>query len=210
MADNHNSLSISIDTSGADRAVESLRHIKGGIQTAVKNATNKAIDGIRTDAGKEASRVFAVSSKAVKKRMWVTKANDTNLSAEVGRRGPRFYARNFPHTPNTNPGRRGGRAVFLRPRRDGGGWFINADPTIGKSGVSKAFVATLPSRGRGVFRRIGNYRNRLTHARGLSVPEMISDNEVRNIVQTNATRRFNQELENQVNQLLQQNTEGFE
>ena len=205
MADNHNSINIDIDTSGIDRATEYLRHIKGGVQTAIKNAMNTAVTGIRTDAGRKTSKVFAVDDATVKKRMWVTKATDRNLSAEVGRRGPRFFARNFPRDPNTMPGRRGGRAVFLRPRRDGGGWLLNADTEIGKHGVSKAFVATLPSRGRGVFRRIGNYRNRLTHARGLSVPEMLGDAEVRGTVEANAAKRFNEELDRQVRLLLKKN-----
>ena len=204
MADHRDAMNISIDTSGIDRAVEHLRHVKGGVETAVKKAMNTAVIGIKTDAGREASRAFTVDPETVKKRMWVTKATDGNLSAEVGRRGPQLFALNFPRDPNTNPGRRGGKAVFLRPRRDGGGWFLNADSEVGKSGVSKAFVATLPSRGRGIFRRIGNYRNRLTHARGLSVPEMLGDAEVRRAIETNATRRFNEALDRQVAQILNQ------
>jgi len=197
MVDNHNALQINIDTSGIDSTKEHLQHIKGGAQTAVKAAMNKAAIGIRADAGRETSKAFAVDSDTVKKRMWVTKATDSNMSAEVGRRGPRFFARNFPRTDNPSPGRRGTAAVFLRPRRDGGGWFLNEE-----RGLSKAFVATLPGRGRGVFRRIGNHRSRLTHARGLSVPEMLSDAFVRQTIEANATKRLNEELDRQVVRLL--------
>ena len=204
MADHRDAMNISIDTSGIDRVVEHLRHVKGGAQTALKEAMNTTVVGIKTDAGREASRVFTVDPKTVKKRMWVTKATDGSLSAEASRRGSQLFALNFPHDPNTKPGRRGGNAVFLRPRRDGGGWFLNADSEVGKSGVSKAFVATLPSRSEGIFRRIGNYRDRLTHARGLSVPEMLGDAEVRGAIETNATRRFNETLDRQINQILNQ------
>jgi len=201
MADNHNMLQISIDTSGIDRAKEHLQHIKGGAETAIRAAMNKAATGIKADAGKLTSKAFAVDSDTVKKRMWVTKATESNLAAEVGRRGPRFFARNFPRTDNPTPGRRGTAAVFLRPRRDGGGWFLNEE-----RGLSKAFVATLPGRGRGVFRRIGNYRSRLTHARGLSVPEMLSDVDVRTAIEANATKRLNSELDRQVALLLERGT----
>jgi len=203
MVDNHNALQINIDTSGIDRAKEHLQHIKGGAQTAVKAAINKAAIGIKTDAGRETSKAFAVDSDTVKKRMWVTKATDSSMSAEVGRRGPRFFARNFPRTDNPSPGRRGTAAVFLRPRRDGGGWFLNEE-----RGLSKAFVATLPGRGRGVYRRIigkvnsDGGRSSLIHARGLSVPEMLSDAFVRQTIEANATKRLNEELDRQVDRLL--------
>ena len=215
MADNHNAININIDTSGIDRATEHLQHVKGGAQIAIKKAMNVTVTGIRTDAGRLTPKTFAVDAETVKKRMWVTRATDSSLSAEVGRSGPRFFARNFPRDPNTMPGRRGGKAVFLRPRRDGGGWFLDSERNL-----SKAFVVTNASgnrkdgsprrkmnRGSGIYRRIEGHRSRLVHARGLSVPEMLGDVEVRRAIEANATRRLNTELDRQV-ALMLKNGEG--
>jgi len=202
MADNHNKIQIAIDDAAIEEVAHLLRHVKDGAKTAIRHALNAAVNGIKTDGAREVSKIYAVGKETVKRRMWINKSTTDNLAAEATRKGPRFFARSFPHDRNTNPGVRGGKAVFLRPRRDGGGWFLDADATRGKSGVSKAFVATLPSRGRGVFVRIGNHRDRLTHARGLSVPEMLGDPEIRRKIEAGASERLNKELDRQVKLML--------
>ena len=200
MGDNHNAIQIDIDTSGLEKAAEHLKHIQGGAQVAIKAALNTTAYSIRTNAGKEVFRAFAVKSQeTATKRMFVKKATESNLTATVERRGPRFFAKDFPFDPNTSPGRRGGKAVFLRPRRDGSGWSLDAERNL-----SKAFVATLPSRGGGIYRRIGNHRNRLTHARGLSVPDMLGDADVRRAVESAASQRLNKEVDIQIRKILAQ------
>lgn len=204
MSDKHSEIHFDIDHQGVEDAKQILRHVKDGARTAIQRALNRAATGIKTDGARETSKTFFVDSDTVRSRMVVSKASKTNLSITVSRKGGRFLARNFPRDPNTMPGVKGGKAVFLRPRRDGGGMYLNADTERGKSGVSKAFMATTPSRGRSILRRIGKHRDRLTHARGLSVPEMLGDADVTKVIQAGAATRFNKELDHQVNHLLTQ------
>jgi len=204
--DNHNELYINIDTSEIEKVQRRLAHIKGGAETAIQRAINVAVVGIRTDGAREVSKEFMVSKQAVREKMVVIKASRANLDAVAKRKGPRFFAKNFPRTPNTNPGQRGGKPVFLRPHRSGDGWHLRSDASRGKSGVSKAFVVRdrhgKMKRGPGIYVRIGNRRNRLAHARGLSVPEMLGNSRIRETIQAGATMRLNKELDRQVNLIL--------
>ena len=72
--------------------------------------------------------------------------------------------------------------------------------------LSKAFMVRNTSgnvtRGSGLYRRIGNHRDRLTLARGLSVPDMLSEYDVRSAVEQRATIRLQQELDREIKTLL--------
>jgi len=199
--DNHDGLVINIDQGDIQRKLDLLREIRGGAGKAFDEAVKSTAQVIRTDAGKYTSQIYDIDSKSVTRRFSI---NYHANGVSVERKGPRFFARNFRHDRNPSPGVRGTKAVFLRPRRDGGGWELTADSQRGvkKSGVSKAFVATLPGRGRGVYVRVGNYRNRLAHARGLSVPEMVGNTQVVQQINDGAIARFNKVIDQQVNSML--------
>ena len=194
----HDGIEIKIDTADLERKVSVLSHIKGAAPKAISHAMNRAMDGIKTDAGKVVPKTFVnVDKEAVQKRMWVNRATRDNLTASIRRKGPRLQARRFPYDPNTNPGVRGGQAVFLRPRKDGGGWHLKAERRL-----SKAFVVMdkkgKMKRGPGIYRRIGKHRDRLTHAEGLSVPEMLEDAQIQKVLQEGAINRFNKNLDSNI------------
>jgi len=183
-------ITIAINSAELEQKLSVISHIKNAAPRAIMRAMNKTVAGIKTDSSREVSKVFAVQKSSVKKKMFV-KRDDNSIT--VIRKGPRFFARSFPYDRNTNPGVRGGKAAFLRPYRDGSGWSLDSE-----RGLSKAFVARLPKRGFGVYRRIGKYRNRLTHARGLSVPEMLNEPNIKQVINQNAMKRFHKELDHQI------------
>ena len=197
-------IAINIDSTGIEEAQRLLQNVKGGAQPAIMQALNVTAAGIKTDGSREASKVFYVNRDTVRSRMQVSKATTNNLRIIVSRKGPRFFARRFPHDANTRPGVKGGSPVFLRTRRDGSGVSLDAE---GK--LSKAFVATLPNRGRGIYRRIGPHRDRLTHARGLSVPDMLGAPDVRSVVQEGASKRLRSEIDRQVKLILEKSEGGL-
>ena len=195
MANKHGAITIDIDTSGIDAAVEHLSRIKGSTPEAIKKSLNVAVVGMKSDAGREVSKAFVIDAATVKQRMRVTKAKVNSLSAEVERRGRPFTATRFPFDPNTMPGIRGGRAVFVRYRRDGGGELLDAERHL-----SKAFA--VGGAGGRVFRRTSPQRMPIDFARVISAPEMLSDAEVRRAIEAGAVRRLNEELDRQIHQLL--------
>ena len=201
-------ITLNIAGDGLEEALERLRHIKGGAEEALMRALNAAGSSVRNNAPKEVVKAFDVDKKLIGKRMYVARAKPGNLSVTVGRRGRRWLAKWFAHDPNTMPRKRGGKAVFLRPRRDGtGGRHLDAHhPEGAKHPVSKAFLADLPSdrgsRGSGIYARIGPYRNRLTHARGLSVPEMLSEPDVRSAVERGAEYALQVAVDKEIQKLL--------
>lgn len=194
-------ISIDISTKGVDEAIQLLRNIRGGTKKAIVRALNRTAEGIKKDGSAEASRAFIVSKEIVKKHMRVSAATSVNPSVIVSRKGPRFLAKRFPRNANTNPGVSGGKAVFLRPRRDGSGWSLDAEKNLSKAFVVRDKKGKMV-RGPGIYRRIGNNRNHITHARGLSVPDMLGAPDVHSVIQQKAAIRLRQELDNEVKKLL--------
>ena len=195
---NHDGIEINIDNAELERKVAVLNHIRGAAPRAISHAMNRAIVGVRTDIGRVVPKTYVnVGRETAQKGVWINRATTSNLSASIRRKGPRLQARRFPHDPNTNPGVRGGQAVFLRPRKDGGGWHLKAERNLSKAFVIRDKNGKM-KRGPGIYRRIKNHRNRLTHARGLSVPEMLADTQVRKVIQDGAVSRFNKNLDSNI------------
>ena len=147
--------------------------------------------------------MFTIVNKEIIKKHMRIKYGTGRTSVVVSRAGPRLHAKRFSHDVNTSPGIRGGRAVFFRPKRDGGGHFLNTE-----NGQSKAFVATMKSGHRSIWRRTSGSRTPIAHETSLSVPEMLNDPAVHSVIQTEAVKRFHKELDHQVNYLLNQHAGG--
>lgn len=210
-------MDIELQGEGIEEALQALRSIKNKGPQAIALAMNETIKSVRVDAPKEAAKVYNVDGNVIKRRMQVSKAGPNKLRASISRTGPAWTARWFPHDPNTMPGRRGGKAATSRPRRDGGGIYLDAttnrNPSRSGSGnhskLSKAFVARLPARGAGVYRRIEGKANEdggrssLTNAHVLTAQDMLADPDVRGAVQANAVRKYHKELDRQIKKLLE-------
>ncbi|MCL2392619.1 MAG: phage tail protein [Oscillospiraceae bacterium] len=186
-------ITLNIDTDGGiEEAVQALRSVSGGADKAIARAFNKTAGYMKDTAANEVPNVFTVSGKSVKAGMKIRKAKTSSLSAEISRSGPPLYARKFSFDANTSPGIRGGSAVFLRERHSGG---RHLDSIGGKS---KAFVV-----GRGlVMRRPTSARLPIIHAEGISVPEMLSEPNVRSVIQERGAARLTQELDREIQALL--------
>ena len=206
-------MEIDVTNEGLEEAIGLLRGIKGMGPQAISKALNDTARFVQSDAPKEAAKVFMADGGTIKKRMRVSFASPSKLTATSSRKGPQWTARWFPYAPNTNPGQRGGRAATSRPRRDGGGIILD-ETARGSSQLSKGFVANLPVRGAGVYRRIVGKKNKdggpssLTHAHVVSAAEMLADPGVKSVVQANAQRRLHEALDRQIKELLEKIDKG--
>ena len=203
-------MTLNIAADGLEEALERLRHIKGGAEEALMRALNAAGSSVRNNAPKEVVKAFDVNKGAIAKRMYLERARPGDLSVTVGRRGKRWLAKWFAHDPNTMPRMRGGKAVFLRPRRDGtGGRLLDAHHPEGETHpVSKAFLADLPVRGRGIYARKRGDRNSLVHVRGLSAPEMLKEPDVSGAVERGARYALQIAINKEVKKLLAESRGG--
>ena len=197
-------ITLNISSAGLEEALERLRHLGDKAEDALIRALNTAGSAVRSSIPKEIVKAFDVNKDIVGKRIYISRAKQGDLSVTVGRRGKRWLAKRFNRDPNTMPRQRGGSPVYLRPRRDGtGGKSLDAHhPTGAEHPVSKAFIAHLPNRGRGIYARIGHYRDRLAVAKGLSVPEMLNEPDVRSAVERSAEYALQVAVDKEIQKLL--------
>ena len=201
-------ITLNITGDGLKDALDRLNEIKGGAEPALMRALNSAGFSLRSIAVKEVVKTFNVSLEFVKLNM--SKAKPGRLSVTVGRRGKKWLAKWFPHDPNTMPRQRGGKAVFLRPRRDGTGsrYLDEHHPEGAEHPVGKAFMAHGPRTGEGIFARIGPYRERLTTPRGMSVPEMLNEPDVRSAIQRSGEYALQAAIDKEIQKLLESSRES--
>lgn len=199
------SIILNIDTDGSiDEALQALRNVQGGAKEAIVRALNRTSAGLKEYAGEEVSKVFVIPPKGVKSLMKATRATVSNTNAVVSREGPGLFASKFPYDANQDPGVRGGRAVYLRPRQSGGGTLLDAEGS-----KSKAFVSTMRNSRTGVrnsrgsvFRRTSSNRIPLEKPYGPSVPEMLAEPSVRSAVEQRTQARLVLEFDREIQALL--------
>lgn len=196
------SITLNIDTSDAEEALQALRNVKYGAREAIARALNRTAGEIKVAASEEASAVFTVSEETVKARMSVKRATPSGLSVTVRRKGPRWKASRFPMIDNENPGVKGGKEGGIRPYRSGSRIMLGAEGKLSKAFMVRGVKKEI-KRGVGLYRRIGNHRDRITHARGLSVPDMLSDYQVRSAVEQRAQARLALEVDREIRELLE-------
>ena len=190
-------ISIDIDSRDLQRKIMFLQVVKNGAPRAISQAMNRTATGMKTDAMKEISGVYAVKGSQAKVRslIAVQKASETHLTAGIRSRGRPLRSFYYKHRANTNPGRRGGKSAFLQVKRAGGGGRLD-----GANGNSKAFMATMPNGMRGIFRR--NAKGKLLQVWSPGVVQMLANEGVRGPVERNALKRFNTNLDQRIRHLV--------
>jgi len=167
-----------------------LSHIKDGAKIAAMRAINRTIDGVKSDAAKQASSEYIVKQKTVKDTMKTSKATANNLSARVTSRGKSIPLIDFKVSPSTPQPTR-------RP-------ILKVQVKRGSAKTAKGlFVQRGQKSGRlNVFSRIGKSRYPIKTHYGPAIPLMIGAKTVKNFVETNANKRLAARLDHEVQFLL--------
>ena len=188
---------IDIESKDLQRKVMFLQVVRNGAPRAVAQAMNRAADGMKADAMKEITATYAVKGSQAKVRslIAVQKASETHLSAGIRSRGRPLRSFYYKHKANTSPGRRGGKSAFLQVKKAGGGGRLD-----GANGNSKAFMATMPNGMRGIFRR--NAKGKLIQVWSPGVVQMLDNEGVKAVVERNALKRFNANLDQRIRHLV--------
>ena len=195
-------LTLSLNIQGEQRADEALRNLGRRAEQPLARAINRAIQGVRTDLVDGAREHYNVKAKTVRGAIDLTRAR-----ASTAKQSRRLDARirvSGSTLPLYSFGPRPRRPTPQRPPRVGVS--VQVMKGSGRSKIPGAFVADLPARGLGIYRRAGRIGNtdKLISLHTVSVPQMVDHDRVLERVESGAQERFSKNLEHEVDRALSQ------
>ncbi len=198
--DMSNSL-IDIDTSQIKRLTEELKGYEKEVAEATRLALNRTIDFAITTAGREVSTLYAITAKEVKNSFkgGIKKPTTTKLEASILSRGHTLSLAHFPFTPKTS--KRGKKsvfqnAVFAKIKKARGSVLVK-NGFVGSTGATSAEKTQY-----NVFKREGKARLPITPIRTLSIPQMITNDEVGEKISKAASEKLNERLEHEIIRIM--------
>jgi len=200
-------ISIDIASPDIEKRLQALSNVRNGAPRAMMRAINRTLEGMGTDAAEELTSRYIIKPGEVKRKLNLKdKATTSKLSVSMRSNGRPLRLVKFRTQPNQNPGRAGGQPVHAQVKHSRSGNFIRAS-----SNRSNAFMANFragtDSHG-GAFVRTGkkteatSLRENIRQLHGPGVVQMLDHEEVREVIQTNAEKRFDTRLDHEINHLL--------
>jgi len=192
---------IFVDTRQVNRLTIELRGFERQVGVATYHALQRTIDQTITHVGRIVPRAYAIKAKEVKDSFagGIKRPTQSNLKASITSKGHTLSLAHFPFTPKT-PQRSGRRKkVAVAIKKGGGKKVINTNPL--------PFVATTGARSPGltqfnVFRREGRARLPINVLRTLSIPQMITNEDIADQIQAFATEKLNTRLEHEITRAM--------
>ena len=184
-------MNITISAPALERANNALRHIRGAFPRAVASATNRTLEGLRTDAVSETKGRYFAKSGDIRKTLTLKRASAGNMAGVMVSRGKRKSLAEYKLTP-TAP--RKGRRAALRGAVKNDGL---------KSLGSNAFLIRLGAAGRyWPYIRTGKGRWDIKALISPSIPQIIKNEETVKIMRQKAAERFEKRLDHEMLRLL--------
>lgn len=189
--------SIFVYTKQINRLVIELKGFEKEVGEATRLAINRTIDHAITKAAQFVTKSYAVKSSEVKEtfRGRIKKPSKTDLSASITSVGHTLSFAHFPFTPKSP--KRGGKSVFQNAV------MVTIKKSKGKVLSKVGFVATTGAKSEdktqyNVFKRLGKSRLPIAPIRTLSIPQMITNENVGNQIQEAAAQKFEERLEHEI------------
>lgn len=186
--------SIFVDTKQIDRLCIELKGFEKEVGEATRLALNRTMDHAVTKAGQLVSKIYSIKSSEVKESFkgGIKKASISNLSASVTSIGHTLSLAHFPHNPNS-PIKKG--TIKVKIKKGEGYKAINTSPkpfnmTTGAMSDDKVQF--------NVFKRVGKARFPVKVLRTLSIPQMITAENIAPQIQEAVSQKFNERLEHEI------------
>jgi len=180
---------IAVDTKQIDRLTLELKGFEKEIGEATYHALKRTVDFVATQVSRIVPKHYSVKATDVKETINKSYPSKKDLSASIQSRGHTLSFYHFPHTPKIpQPGRK--YKVRAKIKREGGNKVVNTDP--------KPFIARLKGGIDHVVKREGEKRKPIVVLRTLSIPQMITNENVGEEIQKAATEKFNERLEHEI------------
>lgn len=155
---------------------------------AISSALNRTVTNVSSNVGKEVSKRYAIKSGVVKQTLTKTRANRSTLSAIVESSGQLIPLDRFKVSPKTpQPKRKKPIKVAVKKN--------------GMKTLLGAFVGDI--HGNKVFKREGTKRLPIQRLFGPSIPQMIGNEEVVQVINEEGKATFDRRLEHEINRILE-------
>lgn len=203
-------------TGGAlDRAEKMLAGIPGGTEKAVKSAMSRAVSNMRSGYVKEVQKKYDISGanlrtdKNIKCRYSYASGSVTATVTFAGKKIPLYrYNGTTPKIPKYDTSRRVPVVIKNETKMAHPG--ITARAHIFKDTspylIDESFVATMKNTHTGIFERdgttMGNGGDGITEKMGLSIPQMVGNEEVRENIADEAWKKFDERLDHEIMALM--------
>ncbi len=204
------SVKIQIENFGGnsiERANKLLAGCPGEVEKAVKSAMTRAVSHLRAKSTERIQERYAISAKNLRteKNIKVKYKIGDGVTAEItfsGRRIPLYrYDGTSPKEPTWDRNRllngytKEGWKTLLAGKPARAHVLKNTSPEL----FEHAFVATMSNDHHGIFERNGSGLNELM---GLSIPQMVGNEEVAEKLAQDASEKFEERMEHEVNRIL--------
>ncbi|WP_088227790.1 phage tail protein [Desulfosporosinus sp. FKB] len=180
---------ITIDAEKLKEVEERLGSFKNKAPNVIARALNRAAQNARTNAVKKVREDYQIKAGDVRSTIKITQANRTTLGAVVKSTGERIPLIKFKVSPS-NP----------RPKKPPSVLKVQVKKT-GLKEIVGAFVADI--NGNKVFRRTGKSRLPIEQLYGPAVPQMLGSSSVRQFVESEASKMFDQRLDHEIQRILE-------
>lgn len=186
---------IEINTKQLDRLTIELKGFEDKVGEAAFHALNRTIDYTITQIGRIVPKEYAVKANEVKATLRGRRPSNSDLSASIESKGHTLSLAHFPHSPQKPPVSGRKYTVKAKIKKDAGQKVLKTNP--------KAFVATTGARATdktqyNVFMRIGDKRLPIKVIRTLSIPQMITNDNVGEQILKSAQEKLDERLEHEI------------
>lgn len=165
-----------------------LSSIKGGAPKAMSRAINRSLQSARGSMVKSVRDEYTAKAAAIRSTLSITKASPARLEATIKSVGSPLPLRDFNVSPKTaNAKRRTPIRVSVRKGN--------------KSSLNRSFVVRTGGKVN-VFERVGGKRLPIKKLFGPSVPQMIGNDKVIDLITEQTKLTMDKRLEHEINHLL--------
>lgn len=168
-----------------ERAEKLLAGIPGGFETAMSRSFNRALQEGRTAAVRQTTKEYTIRARDVRSTFKMNRASKSNLEANLSSKGQRLPLSTFKHNPSTDT--TGANRKQVRVAVTNGGL----------KPLGQAFI----HKGR-ILQRLGSSAYPVQMKFGPSVPSMLDNDEVVDVVVETMGKSVDKRLDHEVLRLL--------
>lgn len=179
---------ITIDSIKFKEVEKELGEYKTKAPVALSRALNRAASNAKTNASKKVREQYTIKAKDIKSTINITKANKSSLRAVVKSTGERTPLIKFKVSP-PNPRPKNPPKVLRVEVKKGG-----------LKNLVGAFVANV--NGNKVFKRTSSARLPIQQLFGPAVPQMLGTSSIKDFIENEATKIFDQRLDHEIERIL--------
>jgi len=183
---------IRIDTSQLEVLAKELKGFEKEVASATYHALNRTIDQVITHVARTVKQNYSIKDKMkdIKDtfRGGIKKPTKTDLTASLTSRGHTLSFAHFPYTPKTRLKKQKPVKVRIKSKQ-----IASKKGFVAPTGAKSADKIQY-----NVFKRLGKERLPIAPIRTLSIPQMISNENVSESIQKFAQEKFNERLQHEI------------